>query len=322
MSTSDAIKLSREVDPNGDRTIGVLTKLDLMDKGMDARQILLNEHRIKLKRGFIGVKCRSPDDIRTNKSLSKAIVEEKTFFAEHTAYHDITDRLGIETLQKYLQNELANHLFEELPAIREKFAEKLYNIMDRIEKISIDKIKDMTLNELISNTVRQFSKNFRNEIGTGDDVPVDRKNCGTNINIEMNVIYAEALEAIVYDEERIKQEIRHAIMNIFGTRIEPYIPNKAFEIAVRKQLGNRYEFKIFFFHLFHCFQELMEKPSLKCVDAINSQLESIVKNCSKKQSEMFPKIMYKLGKLLFIYYLHIILQQNVCQYNSRISSGV
>ena len=245
MSTSDAIKLSREVDPNGDRTIGVLTKLDLMNKGTDARQILLNEHRITLKRGFIGVKCRSPEDILKEKNLSEAIADEKAFFAEHTAYHDITHKLGIETLQKYLQKELAKHLFDELPALKQTFTENVNNLETRIEKLSIDKIKEMNANELISTTVREFSKNFRNEIGTGDDVPIDRKNCGTNINVEMNVIYAEALEDIVHDEERIKEEIGLAIMNIFGTRIGPYIPNKAFEIAVRKQLGNSYEVKIF-----------------------------------------------------------------------------
>jgi hypothetical protein len=36
IATSDAIKLARDVDPSGDRTFGVLTKLDLMDKGTNA----------------------------------------------------------------------------------------------------------------------------------------------------------------------------------------------------------------------------------------------------------------------------------------------
>nr|GEU41975.1 dynamin-related protein 5A [Tanacetum cinerariifolium] len=33
LATSDAIKIAREVDPQGERTFGVLTKIDLMDKG-------------------------------------------------------------------------------------------------------------------------------------------------------------------------------------------------------------------------------------------------------------------------------------------------
>ena len=41
LATSDAIQLARRVDPDGQRTIGVLTKLDLMDKGTDARDVLV-----------------------------------------------------------------------------------------------------------------------------------------------------------------------------------------------------------------------------------------------------------------------------------------
>ena len=36
LANSDALKLAREVDPNSERTLGVITKLDLMDKGTNA----------------------------------------------------------------------------------------------------------------------------------------------------------------------------------------------------------------------------------------------------------------------------------------------
>lgn len=44
------IQVAREVDPQGLRTIGVLTKLDLMDEGTDAREILENR-LFPLRRG-------------------------------------------------------------------------------------------------------------------------------------------------------------------------------------------------------------------------------------------------------------------------------
>jgi replication fork clamp-binding protein CrfC len=43
LANSDAIQLSKEVDPDGYRTVGVLTKLDLMDKGTNAMDILNNQ---------------------------------------------------------------------------------------------------------------------------------------------------------------------------------------------------------------------------------------------------------------------------------------
>ena len=64
LANSDALKLARKVDPKGDRTIGVITKLDLMDDGTDARDILENRF-LPLKKGYIGVVNRSQKDIDT-----------------------------------------------------------------------------------------------------------------------------------------------------------------------------------------------------------------------------------------------------------------
>ena len=40
LANSDSLQLAREVDPEGDRTIGVITKIDLMDAGTDAIELL------------------------------------------------------------------------------------------------------------------------------------------------------------------------------------------------------------------------------------------------------------------------------------------
>ena len=36
LANSDALKLARAADPDGQRTLGVITKLDLIDEGTDA----------------------------------------------------------------------------------------------------------------------------------------------------------------------------------------------------------------------------------------------------------------------------------------------
>ncbi|KAK9107885.1 hypothetical protein Syun_023896 [Stephania yunnanensis] len=57
----DAIKISREVDPKGERTFGVLTKIDLMDKGTNAVDILEGKS-YRLQFPWIGVVNRSQAD--------------------------------------------------------------------------------------------------------------------------------------------------------------------------------------------------------------------------------------------------------------------
>lgn len=41
LTTSEALQMARKLDPKGIRTVGVITKIDIMDKGVDARRMLL-----------------------------------------------------------------------------------------------------------------------------------------------------------------------------------------------------------------------------------------------------------------------------------------
>ncbi|KAG7173888.1 Dynamin-1-like 2 [Homarus americanus] len=55
MATSESLKMSKEVDPDGRRTLAVVTKLDLMDAGTDAIDTLCGRV-IPVKLGIIGFK--------------------------------------------------------------------------------------------------------------------------------------------------------------------------------------------------------------------------------------------------------------------------
>ena len=43
LATSEALKIMREIDPSGERSIGCLTKIDIMNRGDDARNVLKNQ---------------------------------------------------------------------------------------------------------------------------------------------------------------------------------------------------------------------------------------------------------------------------------------
>jgi len=58
IANSDALQLAKEVDPAGNRTLGVVSKLDLMDKGTHAGDVLQNR-MIPLRLGYIGIINRS-----------------------------------------------------------------------------------------------------------------------------------------------------------------------------------------------------------------------------------------------------------------------
>jgi dynamin 1-like protein len=60
--------MARELDPEGKRTIGIVTKIDLMDEGTDAIE-LLKGSIYPLKLGYYGVKCRSQKNIDDNMTI-------------------------------------------------------------------------------------------------------------------------------------------------------------------------------------------------------------------------------------------------------------
>jgi replication fork clamp-binding protein CrfC len=76
ISTSDGLQLAKQIDPEGRRTIGVITKIDIMDKGTDAKRLLLGED-IYLKLGWVGIVNRSQQDINQELRVRNAIENEQ-----------------------------------------------------------------------------------------------------------------------------------------------------------------------------------------------------------------------------------------------------
>lgn len=101
LANSESLKLARAVDPQGRRTIGVLTKLDLMDAGTHAADILTGRV-YPLKLGFIGVVGRSQQDINAQKPMDEQLRSEEDFFRTHPGYRNIAHRCGTKFLAKTL----------------------------------------------------------------------------------------------------------------------------------------------------------------------------------------------------------------------------
>ncbi|EKX42816.1 hypothetical protein GUITHDRAFT_40367, partial [Guillardia theta CCMP2712] len=119
IANSDGLQMARMVDPDGSRTVGVLTKLDLMDQGTDARDVL--EGKVyPLKHGYIGVVNRSQRDIDTSKPMRDALKAESLFFQKHHAYAAISSEQGIPYLSRRLNNILENHIRLHMPEISKK----------------------------------------------------------------------------------------------------------------------------------------------------------------------------------------------------------
>ena len=81
-------QMAREVDPNGVRTLGVVTKIDMMDQDTNALKMLRGEV-LPLQLGHVGVMNRSQKDINNSKPTHDAQTAERLFFKSHAAYRSI-----------------------------------------------------------------------------------------------------------------------------------------------------------------------------------------------------------------------------------------
>ncbi|XP_022523740.2 dynamin-3 isoform X5 [Astyanax mexicanus] len=272
LANSDALKIAKEVDPQGLRTIGVITKLDLMDEGTDARDILENK-LLPLRRGYIGVVNRSQKDIDGRKDIRAALAAERKFFLSHPAYRHIAERMGTPHLQKTLNQQLTNHIRDTLPGLRSKLQSQLLSLEKEVEEYKNFRPDDPTRKtKALLQMVQQFGVDFEKCIeGSGDQVDTVELSGGARINRIFHERFPFELVKIVFDEKELRREISHAIKNVHGVRTGLFTPDLAFEAIVKKQIVK------------------LKEPCLKCIDLVIQELINTVRQCTNKLGS-YPRL--------------------------------
>ncbi|CAH9097895.1 unnamed protein product [Cuscuta epithymum] len=134
IATSDAIKLSREVDPSGERTFGVLTKLDLMDKGTNALDVL-EGRAYRLQHPWVGIVNRSQADINKNVDMMSARRREQEYFATSPDYGHLASKMGSEYLAKLLSKHLESVIRARIPSITSSINKNIDEIESELDNL-------------------------------------------------------------------------------------------------------------------------------------------------------------------------------------------
>ncbi|XP_053332480.1 dynamin-2 isoform X4 [Clarias gariepinus] len=283
LANSDALKIAKEVDPQGLRTIGVITKLDLMDEGTDARDILENK-LLPLRRGYIGVVNRSQKDIDGRKDIRAALAAERKFFLSHPAYRHMAERMGTPYLQKTLNQQLTNHIRDTLPSLRSKLQSQLLSLEKEVEEYKNFKPDDPTRKtKALLQMVQQFAVDFEKRIeGSGDQVDTLELSGGARINRIFHERFPFELVKMEFDEKELRREISYAIKNIHGVRTGLFTPDLAFEAIVKKQIIK------------------LKEPCLKCIDLVIQELINTVRQCTSKLSS-YPCLREETERIVTTY---------------------
>ncbi|VVC32015.1 Hypothetical protein CINCED_3A009665 [Cinara cedri] len=284
LANSDALKISKEVDPEGMRTIGVITKLDLMDEGTDARDVLENK-LLPLRRGYIGVVNRSQKDIDGRKDIKAALAAERKFFLGHPSYRHMADRLGTPYLQRVLNQQLTNHIRDTLPGLRDKLQKQLLTLEKDVEQFKYFRPDDPAIKtKAMLQMIQQLQSDFERTIeGSGSaQINTNELSGGAKINRLFHERFPFEIVKMEIDEKELRREIAFAIRNIHGIRVGLFTPDMAFEAIVKKQIAR------------------LKEPSLKCTDLVVNELSNVVRICTDKMSR-YPRLREETERIITAY---------------------
>ncbi|EAA66211.1 hypothetical protein AN1093.2 [Aspergillus nidulans FGSC A4] len=130
LANSTALRASRRVDPRGERTIGVITKMDLVDpeRGLS----ILSDKKYPLRLGYVGVVSRIPQTnalfSRGSGNITSAILKnENAYFSAHPAEFGAESgvSVGVSTLQKKLMHVLEQTMASSLAGTRDAISQEL-----------------------------------------------------------------------------------------------------------------------------------------------------------------------------------------------------
>jgi hypothetical protein len=119
-ATSMALREAYRADPDQERSLGVITKIDLCSKNATNSGGLLRMLRnetLALGLGRIGIRCRTHEEQKNNIDFETVIEREQEWIESSGFNKDPNIRLGVPLLRRVLSETLIERISKELPSI-------------------------------------------------------------------------------------------------------------------------------------------------------------------------------------------------------------
>jgi dynamin 1-like protein len=224
IGASEALKYTEmeDVDPKGERTIVVLTKLDKLEPGGDTRRVigyLANETK-PLFLGYIGVVNRSQQQLERNTDIQAALQNEESVI-NRQEFRRVRNRLGINYLRRFLTVILAQKMKELLPSLRKDSIEELKMVTEQLEQLGNADETSTDYDDLIALLVEKSIKNIRT-ILQGFTIQVNTENVDLgalmNETIKQGVVKSAKEAREFYTVHEFHSKLSKGIKNCHAIR--------------------------------------------------------------------------------------------------------
>lgn len=278
LANSDGLKLAREVDPEGSRTIGVLTKIDLMDPGTDVVDILAGRV-IPLRYGYVPVINRGQKDIDSHRKIKDAIEGERAFFENHPSYRAKAQYCGTPFLARKLNMILLHHIKTTLPDIKGRIHTTLAKYQAELLQLGGGDLLGSPSN-IVLNLITELSNEYRTILdGNSQDLSTSELSGGARISFVFHELYSNGVGAIDPFDQVKDVDIRTILYNSSGSSPALFVGTEAFEVIVKQQIKR------------------FEEPSLKCVSLVYDELVRILNHILQKPIyKRYPNLKEQLSE--------------------------
>ncbi|KAF0926241.1 hypothetical protein E2562_022070 [Oryza meyeriana var. granulata] len=276
LATSDAIKISREVDPKGERTFGVLTKIDLMDKGTDAVDIL-EGRSYRLQQPWVGVVNRSQQDINKNVDMIAARRREHEYFSTTPEYKHLAHRMGSEHLAKMLSKHLESVIKSRIPGLQSLITKTIAELETELNRLGKPIATDAggklyTIMEIC----RMFDGIYKEHL---DGV----RPGGEKIYRVFDNQFPVAIKRLQFDKQLAMENVRKLIMEADGYQPHLIAPEQGYRRLIESCLVS------------------IRGPAEAAVDAVHAILKELVHKAINETHELkqFPTLRVEVGNAAF-----------------------
>ncbi|KAF8638794.1 hypothetical protein AX17_001853 [Amanita inopinata Kibby_2008] len=257
LANSDGLKMAREVDPEGTRTIGVLTKVDLMDIGTDVVDILAGRI-IPLRLGYVPVVNRGQRDIEAHKPISQALDHERQFFENHASYKGKAQFCGTPFLARKLNMILMHHIRATIPDIKARITQQQQKYNAELQSLG-GPLADGNSGNVVLSVITEFTSEFRTTIdGNTNDLSLNELSGGARISFVFHELFNNGVRSIDPFDQVKDGDIRTILYNSSGSTPSLFVGTAAFEVIVKQQIKR------------------LEEPSLKCCQLVYDELIRIL----------------------------------------------
>lgn len=277
VANSDALRLAKDFDPEGIRTIGVFTKMDLIEDPNTVKKAFEGK-AYPLKNGYYGIICRNQNDIKARISIPQAIEKESLFFKKNQLFFEHQEFCGIPSLNYKLNRFLLHKIRESVPYVKSTLQ---MNILQKEEayqnfrKVN-DLYKSQAYSALLLNLVNTFVGNLSSALRGGiSNVKVkDKLYGGAKITMIFEGEFQRRLFGVNIFERIKDDEIYWIIKNSSGLQQNVFFNNDAFEVLAKKQVVE------------------LRPPAMECLSQVSDEVKNISRDIlnEMKELQMFDQI--------------------------------